>query len=155
MEANVMLQSNVSVELSPAARPRTGDSSSAPAQSPRPMPVNLSTNFTPIEASSEFLNAQSHVSRHTAEDLVSFSMPYNSDDISESTIRSVVDYANEALAPSFFKLDMSIHEATNMVMVSVVDTTTNEVLREIPPESRLDIMAKLREASGLLFDAVS
>ena len=37
-------------------------------------------------------------------------------------------------------------------MVKIIDITTDEIIREIPPEKILDIVAGLWELSGLLVD---
>jgi flagellar protein FlaG len=73
-------------------------------------------------------------------------------EISETTISRVIYEANQALSPTNFRLTYNIHESTNNVMVTVIDRDTNEVLREIPPESRLDIVARMLEFAGILFD---
>jgi len=81
-----------------------------------------------------------------------FPRALSGNDIPETAISNVIDQANKALEPSSFRLIYNIHEATNNVMVTVVDSKTDEVLREIPPESKLDIVARMLEFSGILFD---
>lgn len=44
----------------------------------------------------------------------------------------------------------SIHEATNTVMVTIVDRRTGEVIREIPTRERLDLIAALQGKGNLL-----
>jgi flagellar protein FlaG len=45
-----------------------------------------------------------------------------------------------------------IHEATNRVMIKIVDKDTKEVIKELPPEKTLDMIAKILEMAGLLVD---
>ena len=45
-----------------------------------------------------------------------------------------------------------IHDATNRVMIKIVDKDTKEVLKEYPPEKTLDMIAKVWEVAGLLVD---
>lgn len=45
-----------------------------------------------------------------------------------------------------------IHEATNRVTIKIVDKTTKEVIREVPPEKTLDMIAKVWEIAGILVD---
>jgi hypothetical protein len=80
---------------------------------------------------------------------------FSDEEITVSMIERYVDNINHELAPSFFRLSFGVHEPTNRITVQVVDTNTNEILRELPPESRLDIIAKMQEFAGLLFDARS
>ncbi len=45
-----------------------------------------------------------------------------------------------------------IHEATNRITIKVVNKDTKEVLRELPPEKTLDMIAKVWELAGILVD---
>ncbi|MDR1560597.1 MAG: flagellar protein FlaG [Clostridiales bacterium] len=53
------------------------------------------------------------------------------------------------------ELRHSVHKKTGQIMVKVVDTETGKIIREIPPEKSLDILAKILERSGLLVDEKS
>jgi flagellar protein FlaG len=176
MEANVVLQTSVPAANMNRVRPtnnnggatNNGASAAAninrvyasparavpPARPAAPAP-RMIDGTTAIAPSADILNAHSAVSAHRTEDLVEFSMPILENEVTEASISRVIDAANEALRPSFFRLDFNIHEATNLVMVQVIDTNSEEVLREVPPESRLDIIARIQESAGLLFDAQS
>jgi len=65
---------------------------------------------------------------------------------------SAVDLANKALFKNNTHLKFEIHEGTNEILVKIVDDVTGEVLREIPPEKILDMVAKLWEIAGILID---
>lgn len=45
-----------------------------------------------------------------------------------------------------------IHEATNRVTIKIIDKTTKEVIREVPLEKTLDMIAKVWEIAGILVD---
>ena len=45
-----------------------------------------------------------------------------------------------------------IHEATNRVTIKIVDKDTKEVIKEVPPEETLDMIAKVWEIAGILVD---
>lgn len=45
-----------------------------------------------------------------------------------------------------------MHEATNRVTIKIVDRSTKEVIREVPPEKTLDMIAKVWEIAGILVD---
>jgi flagellar protein FlaG len=49
-------------------------------------------------------------------------------------------------------LQFSIHEDTNLIMIKIINTKTEEVIAEIPPEKILDMIAQLWEMAGLLVD---
>jgi uncharacterized FlaG/YvyC family protein len=134
----------------PAARPAAPAPALAPPLAPAP-----SFDRANISANGNLLSAHQSVSPQNVEDLVTFSIPFNDGEISDASISRQMDEINEALAPSSFRLNLDVHDATNLVMVQVVDTNTEEVLRELPPESRLDIMARIQEFTGLLFNTTS
>lgn len=50
------------------------------------------------------------------------------------------------------RLDFKIDEETNRIMVKVIDTETNKVIKEIPPEQLIRLAAKIQEMIGLLVD---
>lgn len=72
--------------------------------------------------------------------------------ISEKTVIDAIERANRAISIANRKFEFSIHEKTKQIMVKVINTDTNEVVREIPPEKILDIVAGLMELAGLIVD---
>ena len=46
----------------------------------------------------------------------------------------------------------SVHEQTNRTIVRVINEETQELIREIPSEEMLNIMAKMDEMMGSIFD---
>ena len=45
-----------------------------------------------------------------------------------------------------------IHEATNTVTIKIVDRDSKKVIKEIPPEKTLDMIAKVWELAGIMVD---
>lgn len=45
-----------------------------------------------------------------------------------------------------------IHEGTNRVTIKIVDKDTKEVIKELPPEKTLDMIAKVWELAGIMVD---
>ncbi|MDR1439578.1 MAG: flagellar protein FlaG [Clostridiales bacterium] len=71
---------------------------------------------------------------------------------SEKAIKEALDKVNRILSGSDRRFEISIHEKTREVMVKVVDTLTNETIREIPPKKIVDIVVSLCEMAGIIFD---
>ena len=65
-------------------------------------------------------------------------------------IRKAVEQLNRNLSNS--EAVFGIHEETNRVMIKIVDKSTKEVIKELPPEKTLDMIAKVWEIAGLLVD---
>jgi len=65
------------------------------------------------------------------------------------SLRRAVDEINSSIAVYRRHLGIRHHEPTNRRIVTVYDSDTNEVLREIPPESVLEAHANMLEMVGL------
>lgn len=50
------------------------------------------------------------------------------------------------------QLSFKYHDDTNRISITVTDSDTDEVIREIPPEKALDMLAKAWELAGLMVD---
>lgn len=48
--------------------------------------------------------------------------------------------------------EFGIHEKTNRITIKMVDKKTKEVIKELPPEKMLDMIARMWEISGLVVD---
>ncbi|MDI6603708.1 MAG: flagellar protein FlaG [Thermoanaerobacteraceae bacterium] len=48
--------------------------------------------------------------------------------------------------------EFSVHKPTNTIVVKIVDSQTNQVIDEIPPEKILDLVAGLWKIAGLFVD---
>jgi flagellar protein FlaG len=64
----------------------------------------------------------------------------------ERTIKAL----NQAMRAVDHQLRFQRHETTGTIMVRIIDTTTNEVIREIPPQKILDMVGDMIQ--GLLVD---
>jgi len=72
--------------------------------------------------------------------------------ISESQVSEAVRRANRALEWAKRHFEYSVHEKTNTFIVRVYDSESEELIREIPPERILDLVARLWEIAGLIVD---
>ena len=65
-------------------------------------------------------------------------------------IRKAVDDLNKKMSNS--EAIFGIHEKTNRVTIKIVDKQTKEVIKELPPEKTLDMIAKVWEMAGIMVD---
>lgn len=65
-------------------------------------------------------------------------------------IRKAVEQMNKSMFNS--EAVFGIHEGTNRVTIKIVDKDTKEVIKELPPEKTLDMIAKVWEMAGILVD---
>ena len=71
-------------------------------------------------------------------------------DANADKIKKAVEEMNKKMANS--EAQFGIHEATNRVTIKIVDKKTKEVIKELPPEKTLDMIAKVWEMAGILVD---
>ena len=69
---------------------------------------------------------------------------------SSDHVKKAVEKLNKNMSNS--EAIFGIHDATNRVTIKIVDKETKEVLKEIPPEKSLDMIAKAWELAGILVD---
>ncbi|MDQ0872143.1 flagellar protein FlaG [Paenibacillus sp. V4I3] len=72
--------------------------------------------------------------------------------ISDEAIVKAIDKANKSINGVQKKFEYSVHKKSGDIVVKVINAETNEVIREVPPEKFLDLIDKLQEISGTIFD---
>ena len=65
-------------------------------------------------------------------------------------IRKAVETLNKKMSNS--EAVFGFHEDTNRVTIKIVDKSTKEVIKELPPEKTLDMIARVWEMAGILID---
>ena len=70
---------------------------------------------------------------------------------SSEQIRKAVESFNKNKATNSEAI-FGIHDGTNRVTIKIVDKKTKEVIKELPPEKTLDMIAKVWEMAGILVD---
>lgn len=89
-------------------------------------------------------NAQGKAKQGTAEQ-------NNEQQTTNEQIKKAVERMNKNMA-SHSEAIFGIHEGTNRVTIKIVDKTTRETIKELPPEKTLDMIAKVWEMAGILVD---
>jgi flagellar protein FlaG len=72
--------------------------------------------------------------------------------IPDKLIVEAIEKVNKAIDGPDQRLQFSIHKATHEIMVKVINNDTGEVIREIPSEKVLDMVAKMSDKTGILID---
>lgn len=68
----------------------------------------------------------------------------------QEKVKKAVEQMNAKLYNS--EAIFGIHDKTNRVVIKIVDKESKEVLKELPPEKTLDMIAKIWEMAGILVD---
>lgn len=72
--------------------------------------------------------------------------------ISDEQVVKAIERAIQAMQGKTTSLEFSVHEKTKTISVKILDSSTGEVIKEIPPEKTLDFVAKMWEMAGLFVD---
>lgn len=72
--------------------------------------------------------------------------------ISDKVVIEAIEKANKAISGTNRSFEFSIHEKTKAIMVKVIDNDTHEIIKEIPSEKILDMVANLWEMAGIMVD---
>lgn len=70
----------------------------------------------------------------------------------DERLEGIIGRLNLMLEVTWYDLRFRIHEASEEIMVQVVNRDTGEVLREIPPQKILDMVAEMKRLIGMLLD---
>lgn len=70
--------------------------------------------------------------------------------MSEETMKQTLSDINKKLNNT--ECVFGVHKVTNRVTIQIIDKDTKEVIKEVPPEKTLDMIAKAWELAGIMVD---
>lgn len=76
----------------------------------------------------------------------------NLQDVNPEKVKSAIADINKKIAPTRTRCEFKYHEATNRISITVRDKDTDKIIKEIPPEKTLDMIARNLELEGILVD---
>lgn len=71
---------------------------------------------------------------------------------SEEHLKSALSVANQKIRMTNTRCEFEYHDSTKRVSIKVIDKSTEEVIREIPPEDALHMVEKMWELAGFIVD---
>jgi flagellar protein FlaG len=75
-----------------------------------------------------------------------------SQDELKKRLKEITEEVNDAIKPLNQDLKFHFDDKSNELVVKVVDTKTDKVIKQFPPQEALNLMQKVKEVVGLLFD---
>lgn len=76
----------------------------------------------------------------------------NLKDVSPEKVKNAIADINKRIAPTRTTCEFKYHEKTNRISITVRDKDTDKIIKEIPPEKTLDMIARNLELEGILVD---
>ncbi|OLS03782.1 flagellar protein FlaG [Tissierella creatinophila] len=73
-------------------------------------------------------------------------------EFSREDLEKAVEDANHIIFKDDKRFEFKMHERTGRMMVKLIDKETDEIIKEIPPEKILDLVASIWDLVGILVD---
>ncbi|ETT49976.1 flagellar protein flag protein [Paenibacillus sp. FSL R7-269] len=70
----------------------------------------------------------------------------------DEQVVKALERALKALQGPTTTFEVSVHKQTKAIMVKVLNKETGDLIREIPPEKTLDLVANMMEIAGIMVD---
>lgn len=113
---------------------------------------NQYTMTSQVETAIKEVKDTSKVQLQSKEVILDMSLDNDRNQAQEHEVIQAIEKANKHFKSYDRRLEFTIHDKTKQIMVKVIDTEDDSVIREIPSEKILDMLAKLWEMSGLFVD---
>ena len=120
-----------------------GNYDSAPSYSAPVEKISVQNTATPVQ--------EKRTNNIQIKDYVNQNVGYQPT-VQEKSIIDAIEKANKKILGPEKEFEFAIHKQTKQIMVKVLDKSTGETIREIPPEKVLDAVAQMCELAGLFMD---
>ncbi|PLT31073.1 flagellar protein FlaG [Peribacillus deserti] len=117
--------------------------------------IERTLNLSP--AASRYTTIASNTQNENIAELEIEYKPKNVDDTiqpnpTKEKVNEMVESLNKFLNPTQTALKFEFHEKLHEYYVTIVDSNTNELIKEIPPKKMLDLYAQMTEFLGIMVD---
>ncbi len=76
----------------------------------------------------------------------------NEREITREEVEKAVNQINSTIRAYYTELHFELHEKSGEMMVKVINKETDTIIREIPPEKILDMVAYFKRILGIIVD---
>lgn len=111
--------------------------------------VTATSSAVPKKASNEEISMTTIASQSVAQPQAADT---DEQEISKEKIQNAVDTINEFLHINHNASKFVLHDGLDRYFVQVVDTQTEEVVKEIPPKKLLDAFYEMQKLLGMIID---
>lgn len=110
----------------------------------------VADNYVKVAAATEKESNGNNPNQSAQEQMYGDELPIQ--EVSKEKVENALRDINAKIRPTHTECQFSYHEQTKRICIKVLDQDTGEVIREIPPEKTLDMIAKSLELAGILVD---
>ena len=72
--------------------------------------------------------------------------------LNEKDLKKAVDRLNKFVETDNVRVEYDVHPQFKDIMIRIIDKKTGDVITEVPPKKILDMVAKMCELAGVIFD---
>lgn len=118
----------------------------------------IATDFTASNLNTEQSKMVNEQERSTSQTKISVAEVKKQHHPHEEEIRKTTNVMNEVMKISNHHLQFKVHKESGRIQVKVIDSDSQKVIREIPPEKILECSAMIKnmldEMAGILLDEI-
>ncbi len=111
--------------------------------------INVSSTYTPVKAANIAVNSEIKPELATEENM---QQGVKAQEMSRGDIDKSMGDLNKIMQLVNADLRFTLHEETQRLIVQLVDSKDQKVLKEFPPHELLDTLAAIRNYIGVLLD---
>lgn len=106
----------------------------------------------PVQTSYDSANIEQHKAVSKVEPIKENIQQEEHKELTKEQTVELTDAMNQFLASIDIELRFQFHDQLNEYYVTIVDSKTNEVVREVPPKKMMDMYAAMKDFIGLFVD---
>lgn len=112
----------------------------------------IQTHKTVLNVSDKSLDNNLHKRSTSGEKTNNLNIEEKQYRYNKESLEKAVEDTNRVLFDQNDRFEFKIHERTGRIMVKLIDNETDEIIKEIPPEKILDLVASIWDLVGILVD---
>lgn len=114
--------------------------------------INNGSAAQPVQTSYDSANIEQHKAVSKVEPIKENVQQQEPKELTKEQTVELTDAMNQFLASIDIELRFQFHDQLNEYYVTIVDSKTNEVVREVPPKKMMDMYAAMKDFIGLFVD---
>ncbi len=115
--------------------------------------VDISQLKSPEAISGASMDASAYLEQRKNADTIQEKKVQASDQMTSRDVRDVLESFQDLSKTIQTKLNFSIHEENNEIVIKVIDKESNKLIRQFPSDEMLNLQDKMRDMAGFLFNA--
>lgn len=114
--------------------------------------VKIKTDFQSLSNEKDYVEENKKVKSAAASDKESTKDLDQQQTLNEEQVQQAVDKINKTMETYNTELRFQLHEKSGEYIVKIISTKDKKVIREVPPEKVLNMVAYFKELLGLIVD---